>query len=518
LTTSEATADVDARIAGPALLGGSAWSAASLIIPQFYVVATSILAARFLTPSEMGRQSYIAFISLSLTYLATAGVPTAFQRVGAEALGRGEHGQLAYLLTWSRRIEVVAAALAGGVMGAAAALGSEPRAAWLFAGGVCVIGVLQSVPASALAVLQRWRGISVTGIVIGAVSTIAVAIVLAAGGGITGMFAVEFAVWSVGLGVSWWLAREAMAELRARPVRSMELRRRAISWALASTFTGILAFVVWRRSEFFFLNAFSTDREIAMYSIAFAAMTALMKPPEAVGMVLSPAFATMSGARQAERISARYARGIRMILLLSLPLTAFAMAIGPAAIELAYGSAYSDAGTLFLIMAPTLPLLSLMGVSRGLIAGVGRQRSLISVGIFAAVTNVLLAVVLISHYDATGAAVSNAAAQVLAVGAYIALARKLAGSARITFAAVARNAVAAAAAGGAAWAACSALGGVAGAVAGIVVFFAAYLGLAMLLGVIPRGDADWLESLAGDHMAGRRENLTRRLIAGLTRA
>lgn len=518
MTTSDVSPDVEARVGGVSLVGGSAWTAMRLIVPQFYVVATSILAARFLTPAEMGRQSYIAFIALSLTMLATAGVPIAFQRVGGQALGNGQHAQLAYLLSWSRRVEVVAAAIAGAAMASAAALGSEPTAAWLLAGGVCVVGVLQSIPAAALAVLQRWRGISVTGVILGAVSTIAVAAVLAAGGGITGMFAVELAVWSVGLGIAWSLARRAMAELGVRPIKSLDLRRHAIRWALVSSFTGILSFVVWRRSEFLFLNEFSADEQIAMFSIAFAAVTALMKPPEAVGQVLAPAFATMSGARLTGRISGGYARATRLLLFVSIPLTALALAVGPTVIELAYGSAYSEAGTLFAIMAPMVPLLSLVNVSRGLIVGVGRQRSLVAVGVFAAVSNLALALFLVRRFDATGAAISNAAAQALAGCAYIRIARALTGPTELAPAAVARNVVAAGGAGAAAWAACSALGGVAGAVAGVAVFAVGYCGLATLLGVMSGDDGRWLAALVGERLAGRRRTLANRLITAFSRA
>jgi O-antigen/teichoic acid export membrane protein len=510
--------DVAARIEGGALLGGSAWNAASLILPQFYVLAMSVIAARFLTPAEMGRQSYIAFISISLMILARGGLPSAFQRFAAEALGRGRAEHVPYLLRWSWQVEIVGAGLAGATMATAAALGSEPRAAWVLAGCVSVVGVLQMVPAAALAVLQRWRGVSIIGIASGALTTVAVAAVLAAGGGITGMFAVEFVAGTIMLGVTWWLARSAIAELGVQPVKSVELRRRTVRWALVASFSGLLTLVVWRRSEFLFLNQFSSDEQIAVYSIAFAAVTALMKPPEAVGMVLSPAFAALSGARQMNRVRLGYARGVRLLLLVSIPLTALAVALGPTAIHLAYGSAYDEAGTLFVIMAPALPLLALVSVARGVIFGVGRQRSLVAVGALGAVVNVALAVVLIQMYDATGAAISNVAAQGVVAMAYVAIARRLAGAIEIAPAALARNAVAACAAGAAAWGACTALGGAPGALAGLGVFLAAFGALAVALRIMPSDDGRWLESVVAARLGGRSEALARRMILAASRA
>src|SRR2546421_6502998 len=105
-TEAEARSEFADRTTGEALLRASAWNAASLILPQLYLVATSIIVARFLTPSEMGRQSYIAFIELSLLLLVTGGVPSAVQRFGGRALGRGEPRDVPYLRPFAGRAAV----------------------------------------------------------------------------------------------------------------------------------------------------------------------------------------------------------------------------------------------------------------------------------------------------------------------------------------------------------------------------------------------------------------------------
>lgn len=506
------------RTTGEALFRASAWNAANLILPQLYLVATSIIVARFLTPTEMGRQSYIAFIELSLLLLVTGGVPSAVQRFGGRELGRGHPEHVPFLVAWAARIATIGAFVAGGVMVGAALLGSGPRAAWIIAGGFCFVGVLQTVPASALAVLQRWRGISIAGIAFGAISVVGVAAVLAAGGGITGFFAVEFAVGAVILLVTAWLGRSALTGLGVRQEKSTELRREARRWALIATFTSLLTFVVWRRSEFLFLNQYSSDAQIAVYSIAFASIVAVTKLPDAVGTVISPAFATLSGAGQLDRINSGYGRAMRLLLMVSLPLTALVMALGPTAIRLVYGSSYKEAGKLLAIMAPSLPLLSLVSVSRGLVFGVGRQRWLVMVGVFAALVNVALDVLLIQLYDATGAAIANASAQSAAAVAYVLLARRSAGSVAWAPGALARNALAAAASGFAAWGVTRGLPGVAGAVAGLAVFALAFGILAIVLRVVPVQDGEWLGSVVGLRLRGRPRIEAQRMIAAASRA
>jgi O-antigen/teichoic acid export membrane protein len=505
------------RTTGITVVRSSLWNAGSLILPQLYVLAVSVMAARFLTPNEMGRQSYIAFIALSLVMLMTGGVPAAVQRFGSEALGRGHVGNVWPLLRWAARIELIGASLGAGVMIGSAALGSAPSAAWVFAGVFCALGILQTVPAAALAAMQRWRGVSILGIVSGAIATVVTLVVLALGGGITGIFVVEAITMAFNFAITARLARRALRGLKAQPVESRELRRRTARWALIATFTGFVAFVVWRRSEFLFLNELSSDSQIAVYSIAFAAINAITRLPEAAGVVVSPAFATLFGARQMTRIHTGYARAIRLILLGALPLTAVTIALGPIATRLVYGGAYREAGTLLIIMAPTLPLLALVSVSRGLIFGLGLQRVLVIVGVFAALLNITLDFLLITRYDATGAAIANATAQGAAAAAYVWFARQALGPIAWERGALARNCVAAVASGAAAWGVAEALGGVAGLLVGFVACLSVYGGLAIAFRVVPPHDRPWLDELLEQHLHGRPEAVARRVLSAASR-
>ena len=106
----------------------------------------------------MGRQSYIAFVALALVQAATAGFPGALTRYIGELLGarRGDHAMALYRFT--RRVEIVAAALVLAVLLIVAALGGPSRgAAWALAGLSGALAVLQAVPMSLLAGAQRWR-------------------------------------------------------------------------------------------------------------------------------------------------------------------------------------------------------------------------------------------------------------------------------------------------------------------------------------------------------------------------
>src|SRR3954465_1559434 len=126
--------DVLGATSGPAVVSGGLWTLLNRALPQAQLLALSIITARYLGPTDMGRQSYIAFVALALVQAATAGFPGALSRFIGELLGARLGGQAVSLYRFTRRLELIAAALVLGALLAAAALGGEPAAAWVLAG------------------------------------------------------------------------------------------------------------------------------------------------------------------------------------------------------------------------------------------------------------------------------------------------------------------------------------------------------------------------------------------------
>jgi len=135
---------------------------------------------------------------------------------------------------------------------------------------------------------QRWRQASIVGLVTGALATVASVAVLAAGGGITGMFAVEAVISLANLIWTTALARRTLLQVAPRRTPATALRRNVLRSTAITSVGVILTFIVWRRSELFFLERYSTDTQIALFSIAFAATTALFRLPEVFATVAIP--------------------------------------------------------------------------------------------------------------------------------------------------------------------------------------------------------------------------------------
>lgn len=504
----ERAADAEATT-GASVLRGGAWNVAGTFVPQLSLLAISIAAARFLGPDLFGRQSFIAFVEVSALTLFTAGLPLALARFVGNLIGEGRREVAGGLVRWMWKLEAVCAIAGGVLLATAGLLGAEPRVAWLLASVVVVAGVLQRVPSALLTGLQRWRQASVVSVVIACIAATAAIAVLAAGGGITGMFAVEAATTLASLLWLARIARHARSSLPSPRPPDALLRRAVLGYAALTGAGIVLTLIVFRRSEFLFLARFSSDAQIALYSIAFSAVTALLLVPQAVTAAVLPAVATLLGAGQEGRVRSGFSRAIRLLLLVSVPVTALALALGPLALRLVYGAAFDRAGPVLVILLAPLPVLALINLAYVLLAGMNRLRLPLVAGLGGAVVNIVLDFVLIPRFDAVGAAFANVGGQLSAGLPVLAFTVYQLRPVFWSPGSLARTLVASLGGGLAAWACAAALGGIAGLVTGLSAGTVAFAAIAAALRILPADDARWLDEAVGRRLGGVVRPLTR---------
>src|SRR5690349_13523216 len=97
-------ADELGQTSGATVVSGGLWSIVSRVVPQVTLLALSIIAARYLGPDGMGRQSFIAFIALTVVTVATAGLPGALARFVGELLGARTGGVALGVYAWTWRV------------------------------------------------------------------------------------------------------------------------------------------------------------------------------------------------------------------------------------------------------------------------------------------------------------------------------------------------------------------------------------------------------------------------------
>jgi O-antigen/teichoic acid export membrane protein len=499
---------------GASVLRGGMWSAASFVIPQFFTLAVSVAGARFLGPSGLGRQSFIAFVIASSINLFGYGLQIAVMRAIGEAVGAGRAGEARGLFRWGMRLSVIGAGASTAALLVAAFLGASPRTAWILAAATAALGVTGAIPGAALAGLQRWRDTAVVVLTCGAGGAGGTIAVLAAGGGVTGMIAAQL-VTSIGIfiGATWFARRRLRAVAPAPVAPPRALRLHTLRYA-GSAFAGsLVTLIVFRRSEFFFLQHWWNDRQTALYSVAFSAATTLVLVPQTLGNALSPAVATLLGAGQHERIRTGYSRSLRLLLIASFPIAAGGLALGPETVRLVFGPGFAGSRVPLLVLLAPFPLLPLMALSYSLVVGLGKIRFPLLVGFGSAILNVALDFALIPAHAAVGAAVANASAQGATAVAAVVYGVRLTGPVRWEAATLARAAVAAALAGAAAWGTLALVGGAPGVVAGLVAGAAVFVVGAARLRILPHQDADWMEQSFGRLVGGRLGAAARRLAA-----
>jgi len=482
---------------GARVVRGGLWKMLANALPQLYTLVLSIAAARYLGSSGMGRQSFIAFVEAATITLLSASFSLALMRYVGEAVGAGRPGAARWLAGSIARIVLVAAVVGGATLVLVGVFGGPPAAAWYLAAVATFNGIVVSIPSAMLTGLQRWRQATIAGLATGGLGVVATVAVLALGGGITGMFAVEAVTTTVALAWTATLARGAMSELQAEPTRALELRRGALRFAAFSFGGTLLYLIVWRRSEFFFLNHYSSDSEIAYYSIAFAIATGVVRLPSAMGEVLAPAIATLFGAGAHDRIRAGFSRALRLLVLATLPVTAAAAAVGPEAIRVIWGQEFSPAGKPFLVMVAASLLTPLTILSSALLAGIGRVGVPLAADAAAAAVDVGVAFALVPDHGALGAAIASACGLLVAGGPQLVYAARLTGPIRWELGGLLRGVLIAAAGGAVAYGLVQALGGAAGVIVGLLAGGVVFLGLSLLIGFLPRDDAHWLQGVIG---------------------
>jgi O-antigen/teichoic acid export membrane protein len=490
---------------------GGLWKMLSNALPQVYALVISVAAARYLGPDGMGRQSFIAFVEISVIELLTSGFAMSLQRFVGESVGAERGAQARWLARATFRILLGAAVVGGGLLVVLGLLGSEPRAAWILAGVAAFSGVLASVPGAILTGLQRWRDATLAGLVTGGAGTVATVVVLVLGGRITAMFAVEAGMLLLVLVWTGILARRSLSAVSTGLEPAPRLRRRSLRFAAYSSLSGVLYLIVWRRSEFFFLNHYSTDSEIAFYSIAFALVTAVVRLPSAMGQVLAPAVATLLGAGEHDRIRRGFSRALRLLLIATMPVAAATAALGPLAVRLVWGEDFAAAREPLLIMVGASLITPVTVLASSLLAGLEQVKLPLVATAAAAVVDLGLAAALVPHHGAVGAAIANAAAQLAAGIPLILYSARRAGPIRWGWGGLLRCAAVSAAGGAVAWGVATALGGVGGLVLGLVAGAAVFFALARMVGLVEREDAAW----AADLLGSRAGELPRRVVLAL---
>jgi O-antigen/teichoic acid export membrane protein len=489
------------RTTGASVARGGLWEIAAGFAPQLYVVTSSIFIARYLGPAGVGRIAFISFVAFSVSTSLTLGLPVALLRYVAELAGSQRMADARGLYHRVRRMEGAASVAAFSGLAIVAAAGATPRVAWALAGITAACLVITNVQSSFLRGLQRFRDARIVGLLTGAAALVAKVVVLVLGRGIVALFAIDALMSIANLVGNEVLAHRAEGGMPSASDRNIPIRE-VLKFAAVSSISILVSLVVYQRTEVFFLAHYSTDTEIALYSIPFAAVTALLLLPRSIGAALAPAIATLWGAGETDRIRSGISRSVRMTLVATIILTSAAASLMPAAIRVAYGPAFARAAPVLLVLLITLPFVPFFMLSWSLLVGIGRQGVLTGVGIAAAVTDIGLDWALIPSHGAMGAAIANTAAQLVGSIPLALYAAHVIGGVTLYVGRLARAVGVGAIAASSSALVVHAFPGAVGLALGTVVFLAALVVASLTLRPLHPEDGSWIEHVSGSWARG----------------
>ena len=492
------------------VIRGTMWNLAGSVLPQAYTLLSSIFIARALGVNGLGQLTLISFTAATLGTLLPLGFPHAVMRHVAEAVGEGRHEGLPQLYRWAWRWAWIAALVAAISLWLIALLGGDPKAAWLLAGVSSAGLVLHQAPSALLMGARRWRDAVVVGTSTGLVSLVIRIVVLLDGGGIVAMIAIDAATASLNVVLTSMLARRVIREIRGEPCEESELISKTIRYGLIASIGTVITWIVFRRSEVFFLQYFSTKDQIAIYSIPFSVVATLLFLPQAISLVLAPTFATFFGAGEIDRMREGFCRSLRVVTMITIILSSYMMVVGPTTVTLFYGSEFEESGIVLRILLISFPIVPLMTLSFALLTGMGKQWFKTGAIIVAAVVNLTLDFVLIAEFDAKGAAAANSISQIVASLPLIWYAHRVLGGIDWGRLVIPRVLVVSTIAGACAYPAVTVPHEVAGLVTATFIFGAAVLALARFVPVLGVDDARILSERVG----GRARGIPRAILDG----
>ena len=174
----------------------------------------------------------------------------------------------------------------------------------------------------------------------------------------------------------------------------------------------LLDVIVWQRSELLFLGRLSTAAQVSFYAVPFALterVTDLI--PGAVLGVLLPGLAYAQASSDPTRFAAVFGQAMRYLTFLTLPIVVVGIVLAPYVIGILYGPSFAPATTVLRILLISVAFGVIGQASRSALLGMEAQGRLLKTGAVAAVLSIVLDLVLIPRWGATGAAIANTIVQ-----------------------------------------------------------------------------------------------------------
>ena len=401
----------------PNLVRSTALSFADTAVTLTAAVIVSVLLARLLGPGRYGVYALVMTIVMFFHLLSRLGISETVRRYVAELDGRTERSVAA--LVAGRGL--VFALIAGGAAAIVLALAASPVAVffhdlelrgYLLVGAAILVPMLvASVLRNVLRGIQQYQYFVRMNLFISPLWVAASLLVIALGGGITGLLLVTLGLELLSLLVlGWWTRKEIGIRLGLTLPPGLAQRMVRYNFAVAGLI--VLNSVVWQRSELIFLGRFSGSEQVAFYNVTFALTGSLaaLVPGPLLGVLL-PGLTYARGAADPARFTTLFNTALRYLAMLTVPICLFGIPLAGGIIQVLYGHEFAPAAVVLQIMFLSVFFAVLGDAAGSTLLGEESQGWLLKTGAIAAAASVLMDLILIPPFGSVGAAIANTVAQ-----------------------------------------------------------------------------------------------------------
>lgn len=391
-----------------------------MIVTLVAAMCYSIPVARVIGPAKLGYFSVIWFWALVGGNVASLGIPGATRRYMAEALGRNELPVARGIFLATLKLQsllALAVLIIGEVLIFTVTRRSYWSSSWLLV--LCLAPrLLSSIPCAALLAGERLKQ-NLTATAANGVAMIAVLwLGLWLGWGLVAAAAAYAVSYTVDLIVKLTFAVNWLNWGPKAPIEA-GLQRRMLSFSGKSTILMLLSFVVWDKSDIFFLQMLDKDPKAwAFFTTAFAFAEKVIWVVAVFGGSIGVALYGEVG-RSVEKLHQTAAVGLRYCFLLASVLLFGLAAVAPWLIVTLYGQAYAPAGPILAVAALLAAGKCVMPVVGTVFAAAERQGAVAIVVLCCGIVDVVLDLLLIPRWGALGAALANGIAQTIAAAVLI---------------------------------------------------------------------------------------------------
>ncbi|MFO1136796.1 MAG: polysaccharide biosynthesis C-terminal domain-containing protein [Rhodoblastus sp.] len=218
-------------------------------------------------------------------------------------------------------------------------------------------------------------------------------------------------------GGSLLLALHTLMHIRLGARIDRELRRRAWRFALASWGVGLIAAIVWSRTELAFLSHYRGAHEAGLYSAANTLATVATQAPLLMTGGLLALFSQLFAVGDKAGLKRAFASAVRFMSFLIFPACFGMAAIAPALVPALFGVDFAEASSAAAVLVAAQAFGAVSTVSSALLFATERNYFLVRTGVAGAAAIVAAGMFVIPDYGLMGAVVARSLIQFAIVAA-----------------------------------------------------------------------------------------------------